>query len=212
MADEMTPEQWLAIRKEAGLKIDPATAEVTWTYIQIADPYGIDPDLPEECQCVGRGYFACAPDSEVWVSFYDLPEVTRDALWEKHKHELAFPAGLPLELLEENALRQDAHARNVAKQETLPMNDTPNMQEAFNLGMELMKIAEPHVSAVAIIALSGALAQIVRSVYPQDRRAQAFRRLCTMMIDNYENGYARRLPAEDDPQRTGSSRAAGEAR
>ena len=25
-------EAWLAIRKEAGLKIDPETAEVTWTY------------------------------------------------------------------------------------------------------------------------------------------------------------------------------------
>jgi hypothetical protein len=33
------------------------------------------------------------------------------------------------------------------------MTDTPNMQEAFDLGMELMKFAEPHGPAVAIIFL-----------------------------------------------------------
>jgi len=36
----MTDEErkvWLAIRKEAGFKIDPETAEVEWTYGQITD-------------------------------------------------------------------------------------------------------------------------------------------------------------------------------
>ena len=47
-------EQWLAIRKEAGLKIYPKTAEVEWRYAQTLDPYGVYPDLPEECQQVGR--------------------------------------------------------------------------------------------------------------------------------------------------------------
>ena len=92
----MTDEErkvWLAIRKEAGLKIDPETAEVEWTYACTMDPYGIDPELPEEYRDVGRQYFARAPGSDVWVSFYDLPEATRDALWEKHKSKLAFPAG-----------------------------------------------------------------------------------------------------------------------
>ena len=50
-------------------------------------------DLPEECDCVGRVYFARSPGSDVWVNFYDLPEATRDALWEKHGSKLAFPAG-----------------------------------------------------------------------------------------------------------------------
>jgi hypothetical protein len=91
---ELTVEEWLAIRKEAGLKIDPATAEVDWCYGQILDPYEVDPNLPEECYQVGRLYFARSPESGVWVSFYDLPEAIRDALWEMHKSKLAFPAGL----------------------------------------------------------------------------------------------------------------------
>lgn len=93
---DIAVEQWLAIRKEAGLQIDPETAEVDWWYVQILDPYGVDPDLPEEAQCVGRGYFARSPGSDVWVSFYDLPNKTEKALWKKHKSRLAFPAGLPL--------------------------------------------------------------------------------------------------------------------
>ena len=93
--DQMTVEQWLAIRKEAGLHIDPETAEVLWTYAQTPDPYGVDPDLPEECQQVGREYFARSPGSDVWVWFGVLPEATEDALWGKHKSKLAFPAGLP---------------------------------------------------------------------------------------------------------------------
>ncbi len=41
--EHMTVEQWLAIRKEAGLRIDPETAEVMWSYEYVADPYGVDP-------------------------------------------------------------------------------------------------------------------------------------------------------------------------
>lgn len=81
-------------RKESGLKIDPETAEVMWDYGQTLDPYGVDPDLPEECQQIGRNYFARSPGSNVWVSFYDLPDATHDALWKMHKSVLAFPAGL----------------------------------------------------------------------------------------------------------------------
>jgi hypothetical protein len=95
--DMMTDEErkiWLAIRKEAGLKIDPETAEVFWRYGQTLDPYGVYPDLPEECRQIGREYFARAPGSDVWVNFCDLPEATRDALWKKHSSKLAFPAGL----------------------------------------------------------------------------------------------------------------------
>ena len=46
--ERMTVREFLAIRKEEGLKIDPSTAEVRWTYAQVLDPYGVDPDLPED--------------------------------------------------------------------------------------------------------------------------------------------------------------------
>ena len=89
-----TTKEWLAIRREAALRIDPATAEVFWTYAQTLDPYGIDPEMPDELRQVGREYFARSPGSDVWVWFGDLPEKVADALWEKHRSRLAFPAGL----------------------------------------------------------------------------------------------------------------------
>ena len=90
---EMTVEQWLAVRKEAALRIDPETAEVEWIYADIGDPYGVH-NLPEEGLCVGRAYFARSPESDIWVCFDDLPEMVRDALWDRHSAKLAFPAGL----------------------------------------------------------------------------------------------------------------------
>jgi hypothetical protein len=57
---EMTIEEWLAIRKEAGLKIDPETAEVCWRYAQVLDPYGVFPELAKEYDCVGVSYAAVA--------------------------------------------------------------------------------------------------------------------------------------------------------
>jgi len=85
----MELDEWLAIRKEAGMKIDPETAEVDWCYGLTLDPYGVYPELPEECQQVGRAYFARSPGSDVWVEFGDLPKATRDALWEKRKRKSA---------------------------------------------------------------------------------------------------------------------------
>src|SRR5262245_23428882 len=93
-ADQMSVEQWLAIRKEAGLKIDPETAEVMWTYAQTLDPYGVYSDLPAEWDCVGRECFARSPGSDIWVSFHDLPKTVRDDLWKRRSSKLAFPAGL----------------------------------------------------------------------------------------------------------------------
>ena len=81
------------IRRQAGLTIDPTTAEVDWWYVQTLNPYGDDPDLPEEFQQTQRGYFARSPGSELWVCFYDLPKATREALWNRHSPNLAFPAG-----------------------------------------------------------------------------------------------------------------------
>jgi hypothetical protein len=82
-----------ALRKAAGLHIDPETAEVDWTYSYTLDPYGDEPNLPEEFHCVGRTYFARSPGGEVWINFCDLSEKTQEVLWEKHKSKLAFPAG-----------------------------------------------------------------------------------------------------------------------
>jgi hypothetical protein len=56
------------------------------------DPYGVNPKVPEEYQQVGREYFARSPGRDVWVCLGDLPE---EALWQKYKSRLAFPAGLP---------------------------------------------------------------------------------------------------------------------
>ena len=95
--EKMTAEEienWLAIRKEAGLQIDPETAEVDWDYALALDPYYVGYEIPEEYQQVGREYFARSPGSDVWVWFGDLPETTRDVLWERHHKKLAFPAGL----------------------------------------------------------------------------------------------------------------------
>ena len=75
-------EQWLAIRKEVGTKINPETAEVGWQYGYTCDPYGVR-DLPPEMQQVSREYFARAPSSDIWVSFDDLPKETVHALWDR---------------------------------------------------------------------------------------------------------------------------------
>ena len=80
---QLAKEQWLALRKDAALRIDPETAEVYWEHGQICDPYGVEDLLSEEYQCIGRNYFARSPGSDVWVSFHDLPKVVCDRLWQR---------------------------------------------------------------------------------------------------------------------------------
>ena len=82
------------LRKKAGLQIDPETAEVELRYAQVLDPYGVNPDLPEDRRQVGRDYFARSPGSDVWVWFDDLPAVTQEALRNRQRSRLAFPAGI----------------------------------------------------------------------------------------------------------------------
>jgi Protein of unknown function (DUF3631) len=60
--NEITKEQWLAIRKEAGLQIDPKTAEVDWCFAEVLDPYSVEDHVEESC--VGRAYFARSPGSD----------------------------------------------------------------------------------------------------------------------------------------------------
>ncbi len=85
--DDLSKDQWLNIRKEEGRRIDPDTAEVFWRHAYVADPYGVDPDLPEELRCIGRVFFARSPGSDIWVSFYDLPDEVREKLWTKESPE-----------------------------------------------------------------------------------------------------------------------------
>jgi hypothetical protein len=56
--EQLALEQWLAIRKEAGLQIDPETAEVRWEYGLAHDPYDVYPNPSEEYDGLGRVYFA----------------------------------------------------------------------------------------------------------------------------------------------------------
>lgn len=92
----LTVEQWLEVRRAAALTIDPATAETDWIYALTLDPYGVRTDLPKEFRQVGREYFARSPGRDIWVWFGDLPDDVRRKLWERDKHDLAFPAGLPI--------------------------------------------------------------------------------------------------------------------
>ena len=78
---KLSVEQWLQVRKEAALDIDPQTAEITWHWRNVLDPYGVYPDLPEEYRQIGREFFARSPHSEIWVSFDDLPDDVRQALY-----------------------------------------------------------------------------------------------------------------------------------
>jgi hypothetical protein len=73
-----------SIRKEAGVKIDPETADVFWEHGSVRDPYYLfehGDDWGEDN--IGRNYFARAPGSDVWVEFGDLPDAVRHRLWER---------------------------------------------------------------------------------------------------------------------------------
>jgi hypothetical protein len=79
---QASKKQWLSVRKEQALKIDPETAEVFWNHGFVLDPYGLY-DLTEEEKCIGPNYFARSPESDLWVSFDDLPKAVCDRLWER---------------------------------------------------------------------------------------------------------------------------------
>jgi hypothetical protein len=74
-------EQFLAIRREAGLKIDPATAEIDSFRTEMFDPYGIY-GPSEDAGCI-QHEFARSPGSDIWVWFCDLPEATLAAIQER---------------------------------------------------------------------------------------------------------------------------------
>jgi hypothetical protein len=78
-------------RRQIGLKIDLATAETTFWWADIYDPYHVLGEKHHEGQS-GREYFARNPGGE-WVHFEDLPEATHKALWERDRRKLVFPYG-----------------------------------------------------------------------------------------------------------------------
>jgi hypothetical protein len=90
---EVTVDYLNALRREVGRYIDPDTAEVDWVYAQVLDPYGDNPNLPEELQCTGRAYFARCPGTNVWICFDDLPDRTSDKLLKKTRTQARVSSG-----------------------------------------------------------------------------------------------------------------------
>jgi len=82
----------VARRRQIGLTIDPATAETTFWWADVFDPYHIL-DKQYHGGQVGRERFARNRGGD-WVDFNDLPEATRKALWERDGRKLVFPYGL----------------------------------------------------------------------------------------------------------------------
>jgi hypothetical protein len=81
MRDQEKVDQWLESRKELGKLIDPATAEATWEYGQMVDPYGVG-RVPPEADCIGRVRFFRNPGSE-WIYEGDIPRATLMRLRER---------------------------------------------------------------------------------------------------------------------------------
>jgi len=70
----------VAMRIAAGKLIDPQTAEITWRYACMFDPYNDGLDVPEELQQVGREEFVRTLGADSWVHVRDLPETAREII------------------------------------------------------------------------------------------------------------------------------------
>ena len=70
-------------RIEAGRKIDPETAEVDWDMALYWTLTGSGPNCRRSCGAWVDYISLALRESDVWVSFYDLPDKTREALWKK---------------------------------------------------------------------------------------------------------------------------------
>jgi hypothetical protein len=98
MTDKGTKE-FLAIPKEAAHHVDLETAEVDWSYGEIMDSYGVDPNFLDDLRCIGWIYLARYPESDIW-------DEISDALWARYRRKLAFPAGLDLSSFSDETDRQ----------------------------------------------------------------------------------------------------------
>jgi hypothetical protein len=79
---------FIAVRKDAAMKIDPMTAEVTCSRGDPRDPYGFCGDDLESLTMKWL-LFARAPESDIWVSFRDLPKDTREILEQRPNESIA---------------------------------------------------------------------------------------------------------------------------
>jgi hypothetical protein len=84
-------EAFVAERKAKALRIDPATCEVHYQYVQVLDPYGLL-DVPEEARCIGADLFVRNPGGDIWVWFGDLPEATLKAVRARPEKENDWPS------------------------------------------------------------------------------------------------------------------------
>ena len=78
--EPLADKTWAETARKNGL--DAAT--IAWLQIRAEEAQLIDPE---------REYWARRPGSDIWVSFDDLPDAIEEALWDRHKRNLAFPAG-----------------------------------------------------------------------------------------------------------------------
>ena len=83
--DESERENFLAMYKEAGRKIDPETADIKMKEVCQGDPYEIYSysEIPPELNVGDWQCFFRSPGSDIWVNESDIPEITREALWKK---------------------------------------------------------------------------------------------------------------------------------
>ena len=72
---------WLASRKAAGAAIDIETCELARWHACDADPYGVNPNVPEEMYQIGANRFVRSPDSRGWVWEGDLPPACIKAMY-----------------------------------------------------------------------------------------------------------------------------------
>jgi hypothetical protein len=80
-------EQWLEIRREAGKRIDPNTAEIGRSYRRSLDPYGVLGEPPEPYRQYSMENFVRAPGSDVWIWDCHLPKAKLLALWKRLRQE-----------------------------------------------------------------------------------------------------------------------------
>jgi hypothetical protein len=88
---ETTAAERIRILKSASRKIHPRDAEVQFIYSELDDPEGVLPSVGSKHYHLAKGkiWFArsmvggALPKKTIWVSFKDLPEWKREALWDQ---------------------------------------------------------------------------------------------------------------------------------
>jgi hypothetical protein len=84
--------EWLAVREDEALKIDPDTAEVWFDYGRYSDPYNLYPKMPDWAgdqrdHTHDRLHFVRRYDGDVFVWAGHLPDDVRTAIWDGRQLE-----------------------------------------------------------------------------------------------------------------------------